>query len=32
LQVLPGSDHFFFGREGRIADAVAAHLAAVPGL
>lgn len=31
LQVLPGSDHFFFGREGRVADAVAAHLAAVPG-
>lgn len=30
LQVLPGSDHFFFGREGRVADAVAAHLAPVP--
>lgn len=31
LQVLPGSDHFFFGREGRVADAVTAHLAALPG-
>jgi alpha/beta superfamily hydrolase len=31
LQVLPGSDHFFFGREHRVGEAVAAHLAAVPG-
>ena len=28
LLVLPGSDHFFFGREGRVAEAVAAHLTA----
>ncbi|MBN2112842.1 MAG: alpha/beta hydrolase [Acidimicrobiia bacterium] len=27
LLVLPGSDHFFFGRESRVADAVADHLA-----
>jgi len=27
LLVLPGSDHFFFGRESRVADAVAGHLA-----
>jgi len=28
LLVLPGSDHFFFGREARVAQAVAAHLTA----
>ncbi len=28
LVVLPGSDHFFFGREGRVAEAIAAHLTA----
>ncbi|MCU0281149.1 MAG: alpha/beta hydrolase [Acidimicrobiia bacterium] len=28
LQVIGGSDHFFYGREGRVADAVAACLAA----
>lgn len=26
LQVLPGSDHFFFARERRVGEAVAAHL------
>ena len=28
LQVLPGSDHFFYAREHRVGDAVAAHLRA----
>lgn len=28
LQVIDGSDHFFYGREARVADAVAASLAA----
>jgi len=27
LRVLPGSDHFFYGRERRVGEAVAAHLA-----
>jgi uncharacterized protein len=26
LLVLPGSDHFFFGREGRVAGAIVSHL------
>jgi len=26
LQVFPGSDHFFYGREHRVGEAVAAHL------
>jgi hypothetical protein len=28
LLVLPGSDHFFFGREGLVAEAIAAHFTA----
>jgi alpha/beta superfamily hydrolase len=28
LLVLPGSDHFFFGREGLVAEAIVAHFAA----
>jgi alpha/beta superfamily hydrolase len=31
LLVLPGSDHFFFGREHRVAQALAAHLAPASG-
>ena len=27
VQVLPGSDHFFFGRESRVADILAGHFA-----
>lgn len=32
VRVLPGSDHFFFGRERRVGEAAAAHLVgAIPG-
>jgi uncharacterized protein len=31
VQVLSGSDHFFYGRERRVADAAAAHLAGSSG-
>jgi len=31
LVVLPGSDHFFYGREHRVGEAVAAHLARASG-
>jgi alpha/beta superfamily hydrolase len=31
LQVIPGCDHFFYGREHRVGEAVAAHLAETAG-